>query len=694
MNHTFSSIAAYSTVPRLIAHADGSAGRVLNQTTASANLFATLGVAPMLGRTFNSEDERPGARSALLSHELWVSDFASSPAAVGAIIRISDQPLTVVGVLPAGFQFPVVEPATVFTSAGFDPEALVDPAHTHQTHQRGGTNFSVIGRLRSGTTLGAAEADLSTIQRALAAQYVEDRLDQATSVVPELETDVGYLRSSFLFLSAAVAALLLIACSNVAGLLLARAVHRAAQQSVRAALGATRRQLLQQLLAEAALISLAASLLGTLLAEGLLRIALAALPADLPRAASITIDARVLAFALLLGALTAVLFGALPAGRGSQANAASVLRSQSTLNSGSARLQSLLIAGQVALSLTLVVSAALLVQGFVNVLHVDPGIDTEHTLDFGVALTASHYSNPARVAYFHRLLPRLAALPGVRSASAAYPVPLRWHAHSAPVQVPGLPSTPERMPQAVPTAVEPHYFETLGVPLIAGRTFTPADDDANSAPVAIINQAFQKRYFPTLANPIGHTITPLLWAGAYGLPISRQIIGVVGDTRSEDTLLPPNPQMYFPYAQVSFLQRPEVQMRVVGDPAAYQHSVTALVNDMDPAAPIFHFHTFQELRQHTAAQQRFEGLLVSGFAVAAWILSAVGLYALLSYTVVARTREIAIRIAVGARRGHIFRLVIERGLLPTGLGFLLGLILSFIHQCAFHCDTALSSQPV
>jgi putative ABC transport system permease protein len=420
-------------------------------------------------------------------------------------------------------------------------------------------------------------------------------------------------------------------------------------------------------LAEAVLISIAASLFGTLLAEGLLRIALSALPADLPRSASITIDARVLAFALLLGALTAVLFGALPAWHGSKPNAASILRSQSsTFYAGRGRLQSLLIAGQVALSLTLVVSAALLVQGFVNVLHVDPGINTEHTLDFGVALTANRYSNAARVAYFHRLLPRLAALPGVRSASAAFPVPLRW---------PGLSSTPEHMPEATPVAVEPDYFETLEVPRLAGRTFTAADDDANSTPVTIINQAFQRRYLAAVANPLGLSITPML-GQAPGSPIARQIIGVVADTRSEETLLPPKPQMYFPYAQVSFLQRPEVQMRVVGDPAAYQHSVTALVNDMDPAAPIYQFHAFRYFRQKTAAQQRFEGLMVSAFAVAAWTLSVVGLYALLAYTVVARTREIAIRLAVGAGRGHILGLVIIRTLIPTGLGFLLGLALS------------------
>jgi predicted permease len=480
------------------------------------------------------------------------------------------------------------------------------------------------------------------------------------------------------FLSAAVGALLLIACSNVAGLLLARGVHRTPEQNVRAALGATRRQIVQQLLAESVLISLGASLLGTLVAEGLLHIALASLPADLPRAVSITIDARVLAFALLLGGVTAILFGALPAWRGSKADAASVLRSQSsTLDGGRGRLQSALIIGQVALSLTLVVSAALLVQGFANVLQVNPGIDTEHTLDFGVALTANRYSNAARVAYFHRLLPRLAALPGVRSVSAAFPVPLRWQANSAPVRVPGLPSTPEQMPKAIPVAVEPNYFETLEVPRIAGRTFTSADDDAKSTPVAIINQTFQRRYLPTVADPIGLTITPML-GQAPGPPTPRQIIGIVGDTRSEDTLLPPTPQMYFPYAQASFLQRPEVLMRVVGDPASYQPTISALLRGMDPAAPLFHFHRFRDLRQHTAAQQRFEGLLVSGFAAAAWTLSSVGLYALLAYTVVARTREIAIRLAVGARRGHIVGLILSRSLIPTGLGFLLGLVLSLI----------------
>jgi putative ABC transport system permease protein len=672
-NHSFESLASCEPVVRLFSKMNGERARVMMGARVSENLFSTLGVFPRLGRAVTLEDEQPGHEVVILSHELWVSDFASSPDVIGQTVKISDVPHIVIGVMPSGFHYPIGDPAAFWASYAVEAEGP-QPA----TILREWDQLSIVGRLKGGVGIKQALADLNTIQLGLAQHYSEDRYRLGVSVAPLLDQAVGNVRPVLSLLLAAVGVVLLIGCANVAGLLLARANGRRAELALRTALGASRGRVVRQLLIEALLLALAGGAAGLVAAPLLLHLSLRFIPSDLPRVYSIGLNGRVLAFAVLLSAATALIFGLVPAWRMSRSDPAHALKEfggNATSGRRRHRLHHALVVTETALGFTLLIGSGLLIRSMVNVLVIEPGFDTTHTVAFDIALTNARYPVPGKALFMDKLLPELAALPGVVRVGACHPLPLRWPADSwANFTILGHSDSPDHLPGAITTVAEPGYFETLSIPLLRGRTFTEHDNSPKSPPIAVINQSFARRFFPE-EDPLGRIFTPHFDHPGEAA-IGREIVGIVGDTRTGDPSNPYQPEFYLPYAQDPAHQRPPVVMKVTGDPSSYENAVRKIVANLDKDAPVFSYRTFTDAIEMQAEQERFEAALVSGFAGIALLLSALGLYAVLSYVVAERMRELGLRMALGASRSDIMRLVLGRALALACLGIAIGAIAS------------------
>jgi predicted permease len=459
---------------------------------------------------------------------------------------------------------------------------------------------------------------------------------------------------------------------------LARANGRRPELALRTALGATRFRLLRQLLLEALLLAVAGGTAGVVLSYVALRTGIRVFPAQLPRLYDVKIDNRVLAFTILLSAATALLFGLLPAWRMSHIDPAHSLREAGVhMTSGRRRnrLHHALVVAEIALSFALLIGSGLLIRSVVNLFRIDPGFDTKNTVSFDVALTNKRYPVPGKVAFYNRLLPELAAIPGVERVGSCHPLPVHWGRDLwTKLTIQGHMSSPANPAGAVAAVATPGYFETLSIPLLHGRTFAAHDNDPKSAPVAVINQSFARRYFPD-EDPIGRYITPEF--DDIGEPIrGRQIIGVVGDTTTSDAWDPYQPQFFLPWAQDPSHQRAIVVMKVAGSPKSYEETVRKIVASLDKDAPMFDYSTFPETIARENSQPRFEAGLVSGFAAIALLLSAIGLYSVLSYIVAERIRELSLRMALGASRSNILRLVLQRALILSCIGIAIGALVS------------------
>jgi predicted permease len=668
-NHTFESIAAYHENTRLFAKANNEGAQVIPCGRVSANLFLTLGVAPALGRTFTSEEEQPGRRVVILSHELWVSAFAASRDVIGQTVKVSDEPSIVVGVMPEGFHYPVDQPALFWATYAANAEGRFP-----LTAIREDDALHIVGRLKPGVTMTRALADLNTVQRQLAQEYPVNRFRPAVLLQPLLSEQVGDIRGVLTLLAASVGIVLLIGCANVAGLQLARAASRKGEMAVRTALGASRIRVVRQLLIESLLLAIGGGMIGWLVSIVFVRVGIRMVPRDIPRLFNVAVDTRVLMFALMLSIATAVIFGLLPAWRVSRSDPAHALRDGGlTMTAGlhRNRLHYALVVGETSLGFALLIGSGLLIKSMINLAHLDPGFDTKGTLYFDVALSQARYPDPTKVPFYKKLVAEIATVPGVIRVSAGHPVPGSGGGGSwTSFTIPGY-TDPTNLPACTVHAVMPGYFETVSIPLLRGRTFTEHENFATATPVAVVNRAFVRKYFSN-EDPIGRYLTPRFEYSTEPI-LPRQIIGIVGDTLSGDPWDDPyGPRFFLPYAQYPTHTRPRVIMKVSGDPFSYEITMQAIAKRIDAEALVIDYGTLAGRVRETSVQPRFEAALVSAFAAIALLLSAIGLYAVLAYIVAERMRELALRVAFGGSRSHILGIVLRRALTLSVFGIFAG----------------------
>jgi predicted permease len=670
-NRAFSGMASYAG-QNMTLTGDGQA-KQLGVYVVSSNLFEVLGIAPMLGRDFRWDEERAGNRAIMLSYPLWLSRFGGQRDIVGRQIMLDGEPYTVAGVMPKGFLFPGDSGVEAWTSIA-TAAGGADPA----TRQRGQDGLEVIGRLKPGVTIAQATEDLSSVARALAGQYSDTNKWYTTArVLPELEHLVGKTRSALEVLFGAVGLLLLIACVNVAGLMLVRSSRRSGEIALRSALGATRRQIVLQLLTESVVLSVISGLAGIALASGILKELAALFPKALPRLGNVSIDLPVFAFAMAVSLLTGILFGVVPAFRASSVAPAVALRDGTrTVTSGRShhRLQTWLVIGETALGLVLLVGAGLLIRSFASVLRVDPGFDPHQVLTARYTMPDVGYSHDHKIHFVEDLMSRLNTVPGVKSASAGWPLPMSGSDASISFTVEGHPVAKADHPSEALGLALPGYFETMKIPLIAGRTFNNLDQP-KSPPVIIIDHAFAKKYFPGI-NPIGRHVTADVGDDVVEHPV-REVVGVVGDIRQRGLAVEPETHYYLPWTQ-AVITTPYLVMRTTGDPATLERALQATVAEMDSNIPVYRLHSLDFYVSQAVAPERFQTLLLTAFAAIALLLAAVGLYGVLAYIVQQRALEIALRLAVGAQRGDVLRMILKRGMVLAAIGVAAGLGISFV----------------
>ena len=671
-NHSFSGMASYTT-GTVTLRSEGEA-RHLDATIVSSDFFHVLGVAPMLGRDFLPEDEKPGNRAVMLSYSLWQSTFGSAADITARSIQLGDHSYVVAGVMPNDFEFPIGSPGpALWISIAGDADGK-DP----KTSQRGYDCLDVIGRLKPGITLEQAKADLSLIAANLARQYPDNNKWYTSALVePELHHLIGDTEPALRVLFGAVTLVLLIACANVAGLLLARGSRRSAEFALRASIGASRAAIIRQLLVESVVLSLCGGIAGVALAFGLLRGMVRLMPRNIPRMEHATVDGTVLLFVVAVSVVTGLLFGVLPALRMSQSKPAQAMREGSRSvagRRGEHRVHNALVIAQTAIGLVLLVSSGLLIRSFVRILNVNPGFDPKHVLTARVDVSFDKLDHDQHFQFYNQLLGRLSALPGVVSASAGWPMPMSDSNATISFSIEGRPVAKGDQPNESVGIAMPGYFDTMRIPLISGRTFVERDT-THGVPVVIINQAFARKYFPQ-ENPIGKHIQAGLGDGVIDHPM-REIIGVVGDIKRRGLTAAADPQYYLPYSQ-ALITNPYLTIRTSGDPAVVQGALRAAVHEIDKSVPVYQVSTLEDYVSKSAAQPRFQTLLLTCFAGIALLLAAVGLYGLLSYMVVQRTLEIGLRIALGAKKTDVLRMIFHRGLTLALIGLGTGLAVSAV----------------
>ncbi len=646
----------------------------LTGAVVSANIFSVLGVPPVIGRDFVPEEDQPVGTGlpVILSHSLWQSRFGSDPKIVGQSLTLDGQTFAVVGVMPPGFQFPVQRtPVEFWTTIALDTEGP-----TPITSQRGAGYLDVIARMKPQVTIETAQIEMAGVQDGLNRQYPENR-PKGISLVPEADAVVGAMRQGLFILLGAVGLVLLIACANLSNLLLARATTRHKEISVRTALGATRWMIVRQLLAESALLATVGAAAGLVLAAWGIKLLMALAPGDLPRITESGINLQVLIFTALVAVLTSVLFGLVPALQAAKPELAASLKEggwSGTEIQTRSRLRSALIVTETALAMILLVGSGLLLRSLLSLGRVDPGFAKDHVITFGLDLP-DRYGHPQRVAFYRSLLERVRTTPGVRSASAAFPLPLSADAVKTTLEVEGRPMKHSEYPVTTFHIIDRDYFRTLGIPLLSGRAFNVQDDAVGATPVVIISQRLARQVFPG-EDPIGRRIRPNISSGPGDAPM-RVVVGVVGDVKAEGMGAPSIPESYVPYAQLPFAPM-SVVVRTEIAPASMVPTLTSEVQSLDNALPLLHVKTLDEYVDDSIVGTRFETFLLGTFGVLAFLLTAIGLYGVISYTVVQRTREMGIRIALGADRTAILGMVVKNGALLACTGALIGLAAAFL----------------
>lgn len=649
----------------------------LTGAVVSANLFSVLGVSPVMGRDFIHDEDKPTSTGLpiILSHSLWQNRFGSDPKIVGQNLTLDSQTFAVVGVMPAEFQFPVQRtPVEFWTTIALDSQPV--DGSPPMTEQRGAAYLDVIARLKPQVTLETAQIEMAGIQDGLNRQYSGNR-SKGISLVPESNAVVGDMRLGLFILLGAVGLVLLIVCANLSNLLLARATTRSKEISVRTALGATRWMIVRQLLAESILLATAGAIAGLALAAWGIKFLMSLAPADLPRVNESGLNLQVLIFTALVAVFTGILFGLIPALQSAKPELSSALKEggrSGTETLGRGRLRAALIVTETALAMVLLVGAGLLLRSLLGLGRVDPGFAKDHVITFGLDLP-SRYGHPERVAFYRNLLEQIRTTPGVRSASAAFPLPLSAGGVKTTFEVEGRPVRRSEHPVTSLHIIDRDYFRTLGIPLLGGREFSAQDDAAGAMSVVIISQRLAKQIFPG-EEAVGRRIKPGISSGDSGEPM-RLIVGVVGDVKGEGVGAPSILESYVPYAQLPFAPM-SVVVRTQVAPGNMVPTLTGEVQSLDNALPLLHVKTMDEYVDDSIVGTRFEAFLLGTFGVLAFLLTAVGLYGVISYTVAQRTREMGIRLALGADRNAILAMVVKNGTLLAGAGALIGLAAAFL----------------
>ena len=671
-NHSFEAIACYRHDGRTLT--GYGTPQQLETEIVSSDFFRVLGVNPLLGRGFARDEEKPGTHVVVLSHQTWQSVFGGASDIVGRAITLDHARYTVIGVMPQGFQFPIQKPEPALWTSLAEDASDQEP----MTGQRGADLLAVVGRLKPGVSVEQATADLSLIERNLAAEYPgSNKRFTSAIVVPELEDVVGNTRGAFTVLFAAVLFVLLIACANVAGLMLTRAARRRPEIALRAAMGATRWEIMRQVLVESVFLALCGGAVGVALSALLLKTMLQFVPQSLPRLDQVSVDGVVLGFAAGASLLTGVLFGVVPAWRMSRLDPALALREGTrsvTSGRGQHRLHNLLVVAETAIGMVLLVGAGLLIHSFVRVLNVDPGFDPQHLLTASLSVPDSQYPDLKKAQFYDQLLPRVAALPGVQSVTAGFPIPLSHNNIGTGFTIEGRPVAPGDEPDGPVSVIAPDFFRTLRIPVLEGREFLPTDD-SKSLPVVIVNQAFARKYFPG-EDALGKRIKPGLSDGITPETM-RVIVGVVGNVKRQGITAAMPAQYYLPFKQ-EIIFSPPLIIRTAGDPLSLIGPLRAELAQIDSTIPLYRVRTVEDYLSLAAAQPRFQTVLITFFAALALLLSAIGLYAVLSYMVAQRTLEIGLRLALGAQREDVLGLILRRGLLLAASGLAIGLVASLL----------------
>jgi len=667
---TFSSMAMYRGQDYNVT-GSGEAER-LSGYMISADFFSVLGVNPTIGRTFRSDDDQPGrAPVAVLSSGIWSRKFGSSPDVLGKSLILNGTSYTIVGVIPSGFSF-YGQQRDVYTPIG----QWKDPSFRDR---RISVSARVIGRTNPGVTLAQAQADMNVVARNLATAYPVANKQAGITLVSMKQDIVGDVQPLLIVLLLAVGFLLLIACANVANLLLARSVSRSREFAVRAALGASQARVIRQLLTESILLAVLGGTLGLLLAASAAKAMLNTLPGTLPRAGEVSLDARVLLFTAAISLLAAVLFGLAPALKTSRINVQQVLKQTGPGFSGARqRLQKVFVTGEVALALVLLIGAGLMLRSLAALWRVNPGYSPSHAITFTVSMPSTPLTTSAETrAALRQFHDKMLSIPGVEAVSVTLGSRPMIHDSSLPFWIEGRPkpANDNEMPQAMFYLAEASFQQAMGITLERGRFISPQDDE--NAPVVIdIDDAFARTYFPH-EDPIGQHVH------LEQFNVEAEIVGIVGHVKQwgpgADAATAIEAQFFYPFMQTPEKLMPmtaggaAVVLRTQGDPAAIMGAVRSAVAELDPREVVYGVQTMEGVLAVSLAPRRFSMLLLGAFAALALLLCCIGIYGVISHLVGQRTREIGVRMALGAQPGDVMRLVLGQGLRMAGLGVLIGI---------------------